>query len=146
MTAAQEDEDKDVNAFVAEEAVKPLRYDFRTRANPDGPRGDIPEPSFEKIKKFRKVIGGIIGESAEDLPAGKKVEDLPVVEQVRIIGNYLAKDGSVQQKAVVTAMSELTHIPRPQIENLPYRIQQSFLTYLVNIFLLPSTATGAITV
>lgn len=135
------DEDR---GFIAEEVIKPVRYNFATQANPDGPSGVMAEPSYEKVKKFRKVVADMLAKRMESLPDEKKAAELSARDQIELVGRFLAEDDTQEHTAIITALSELCFIPRPVLTALPYRIQQAWLAHMAGLFLTPQTMTGGI--
>lgn len=124
------------NSFNSGELVGKLTWDFTEHG---GSRGDIPEPSHGKIAKFRRTMGGLIGDMQEVIGEVQSGKEVSAVEQMRIISTLLERDDSEERTKIITALSELTTIPRPELEKLPFRVQQRFMGWITGIFLTPES-------
>lgn len=114
--------------FVATEAVEALDYDFNPHVDA---KGTIPEPSTRQIEDFRTAIFTTLqasGLDPEALSSGKV--------NLAMLGDLMEK-GSAVERAMVTAVADLTGIPDRTLEALPYRIKAAFVGWVTGQFFSP---------
>jgi hypothetical protein len=123
--------------FTAAESVPQETYDFA----PYGGKGEIPEPSYEKITQFRKAMSAIYDHMSEGTVEPGEAPSM--TEMLKYISQSLSHDNSEDHNAVLSALSGLTDIAYDELAALPYRLQQAFMGHITGLFL-AVTRTNAI--
>lgn len=126
--------------FVASEKVPIVHYDLRPHIDREG---EVPEPSWAKLNKLRKVLGQLTAKAARGIP--DNVESLTVKESMEYVGKMLEQDQDEDREVVVKAIYELTQIPLVELRKLPPRIVQAFFGHLVQEYLRPEAPGTAAT-
>lgn len=114
--------------FKATEAVERLDYDFNPHVDMSG---TIPEPSTRQIEDFRNAIFATFqasGIDPEAIGSGKV--------NLSMLGDLMEK-GSAVEKAMVSAVADVTGIPDRTLESLPYRIKAAFVGWIMGQFFSP---------
>lgn len=114
--------------FKATEAVERLDYDFNPHVDS---AGTIPEPTTKQIEQFREHIFATFQASGLDpqmLTSGQV--------SLSALGDLMEK-GSAVEKAMVTAVADVTGIPDRTLESLPYRIKAAFVGWIMGQFFSP---------
>lgn len=126
--------------FKASDIADDLDYDF----TPYGSAGRMAEPSYEQINAFRKVLAAMVTGIGEELRAAVegdtgKLDTAAVLKQASA---FLERDDSAERDMLITAMADVSSLPRDEIAGLPYRVQQTLMGYLVGIFLQKPASLG----
>ena len=116
--------------FKATEQVSELTYDFNPHLDLSG---SIPEPTADQVETFRRAIYGALKEVAPLLGLGK---DAPLGEQLQHMDAMLSSSADFEH-TVIQAVSNLSGIPAPSLEGLPYRVRGAFCGWVLGIFLAP---------
>lgn len=105
-------------AFKADAVVEALEYDF----NPYPGKGTTPEPSDKAVRHFLFTTQQI----AAQLPDSDKPDFL------ELMNNITEEDWEMISDQVIDAVAELTNgqPTREEIEGLPHRIQQKYISWL----------------
>lgn len=114
--------------FKATEAVEALDYDFNPHIDS---KGTIPEPSTRQIEDFRNSIFATFqasGIDPEQITSGKV--------SLSMMGDLMEK-GNAVEKAMVTAIADVTGIPDRTLDALPYRIKAAFVGWIMGQFFDP---------
>jgi hypothetical protein len=136
--------------FNLSEKVDELKYNFRPLIDV---AGIVPEPSAGQIRAFRRVFGEMLEEAQRELgdhtpvrmgDAGNEPDPL---ERIRLVGKYLSRDTTMEEEKLLHAMADLcSNQPSfDDLQQLPGRAQQAFLSWLGDMFLVPEGSRPATT-
>ena len=116
--------------FNAGAVVEALDFDFTAFG---GPKGTIPEPSNKQVKVFFNRVRDM---SLEMRRSSKDFDEEALVDDAEVAASVLsALDESSEQyngemyNSVTMVCSNV--FSREDLENLPYRVQNAFMTWLV---------------
>lgn len=132
-------------AFKLEDELDELSYDFRTKANPDGAHGVIPEPSSKQIQVFQRKLRKLVGPAIEQMAAAPEMTMKERAElMTKDVDEAEAESKFRESLAAVAALCS----NQPSVEDiaaLPYRAQQAFIGWIVGVFMNPEASTPATT-
>jgi len=115
--------------FKAEQEIDILDFDFRPYAEVSGV---TPEPTTEQLKTFQRTMKALIGPQLEAIKEGKPIE-LPDDEEDELYEELLS--------AVADLCSQTPSYE--ELHDLPFRLQQHFLGYMVGKFVSPEMSAPA---
>lgn len=98
--------------------------------------GELTEPSFEQINRFRHMVGELIAKASANAP-DVDVEQLTVKQRLELMGQMLDVDNSADQETVISAVVGLTGLDHERFLSVPWRVQQEFFGHLVAEYLSP---------
>lgn len=120
-------------AFVVADQVEGLEF----KLSPYGPDGTIPEPSVGQVEALQKAMAALAGDAAPK-DAGELLTHVGTLsddEQQAIVDGLMAAIADITG-AVLTL---------DQLNALPYRVQRSFVGWLLGSLLLPEASSPATT-
>lgn len=117
--------------FNAAEVVEALDFDFTSF---DGPKGTIPEPSSKQVKKFFNTVRDIsivIRRGQKDFNEEEIIEDADHAATVLAALDETSEEHNTKMynNVVMVCSNAFT---REQLEALPFRVQNAFITWLTN--------------